>query len=84
MEGLTPRLTCLVCRAEHTAGYTIVEKQKMEEIALENCSVQFRNKFLTTIYLFIIYDFSQSSVKYTSWVGVDGEETKSCSFTFSL
>lgn len=48
----------------------------MEEIALENCSMKLRNTSLRTVYLFVIYGFS--------WVGVHGEEAKSCLLAFSL
>lgn len=36
-------------RAEHIDCCTVLEKQNEKEIALENCSVQLRNKFLSTI-----------------------------------
>ena len=50
----------------------MLAKQKVEEIALENCSIQLRNPSLSTTD-FIIYKFSYSSAKDASAVGVDDQ-----------
>lgn len=47
-------LTILVYRAEHIDCCIVLEKQNEKEIALQNCSIQLRNKFLSTIYVLLM------------------------------
>lgn len=61
-----------------------LKKQKVEDMALEYCSLRLRNILLSIIHLFIIYGFLCSITKDTSWLVVHGEKTKSCLFIFSL
>lgn len=61
----------LVYRAGCIDCGTVLEKQNVEEIALENCPIQLRNKFLSTVYFFMSAH-RPNSMKDTFWMGVRG------------